>query len=65
LGKVPVTELQGTIKSLRNGIFAVLLDGAVDQDLADTADNSYVKFLVGSENKAKKTRCTILTGDSL
>lgn len=65
LGKVPVTELQSTIKSLRNGIYAVLMDGDADQDLADAADNSGVKFLVASDKKAKKSRCTILTGAEL
>ncbi len=49
LGKVPLSELASTIKSLSSGIFAVVLDGAVDADLAGLSERAGVKFLVGME----------------
>ncbi|MBC8495363.1 DNA primase [archaeon] len=65
LGKVPVSELQSTIKSLRSGIYAVVLDGIIDKDLVSIAERAYVKFLVAMESKAKSTRLTVVTGEDL
>lgn len=65
LGKVPVSELQGTIKSLRSGIFAVVLDGAIDKDLINTAERANVNFLVAMESKAKSTKIQIVTSEDL
>lgn len=53
LGKVPVTELQSTIKSLATGIYAIVFDGAIDKDLINSSERANVKFLVGMESKAK------------
>ncbi|MCC7574210.1 DNA primase [Candidatus Woesearchaeota archaeon] len=53
LGKVPVTELQSTIKSLATGIYAIVFDGAIDKDLVSASERASVKFLVGMEAKAK------------
>ncbi|MBU0471080.1 MAG: DNA primase, partial [Nanoarchaeota archaeon] len=61
LGKVPVSELQSTIKSLRSGIYAVVMDGIIDKDLVITVERAYVKFLVAMESKIKSTRMTIVT----
>ncbi len=65
LGKVPVSELQSTIKSLRTGIYAVVLDGVIDKDLVLTAERANIKFLVAMESKAKSVKMEIITGDSL
>lgn len=65
LGKVPVSELQSTIKSLRSGIYAVVLDGPIDKDLVAASERAYVKFLVAMDAKAKSTRLTIVTSDDL
>jgi 5S rRNA maturation endonuclease (ribonuclease M5) len=51
LGKVPVAELASTVKSLRNGIHAVIMDGEIDKDVAEAADASRVKFIVGTDCK--------------
>lgn len=65
LGKVPVSELESTIKSLKTGIYAVVLDGAIDKNLVSSAERTYVKFLVAMEAKATSNRLTIVTGDDL
>ncbi|MBU2441070.1 MAG: DNA primase, partial [Nanoarchaeota archaeon] len=53
LGKVPLSELQGTIKSLKSGIYAVVFDGVIDKDIASTAERAYVNFLVAMDTKVK------------
>lgn len=53
LGKVPVSELQSTIKSLGSGMYAVIFDGEVDKDLAFTAEKSNINFLVGMKSDKK------------
>ena len=67
LGKVPVTELGTTVKSLSSGIYAIVLDGNVDKELALTADKTNVKFIVcmGSEAKPEEVNVSILTSSDL
>jgi len=66
LGKVPLSELQGTLKSLKSGIYAVILDGVIDKDLVAAAERAFVSFLVAMDTKIKSTgRLTILTSDEL
>lgn len=60
LGKVPVTELQSTIKSLATGIYAIVFDGAIDKDLISASERANVKFLVGMESKSKATSSVAL-----
>jgi DNA primase len=60
LGKVPVTELQSTIKSLATGIYAIVFDGAIDKDLITASERANVKFLVGMESKTKTTSSVAL-----
>ncbi|MFH1444860.1 MAG: DNA primase DnaG [Nanoarchaeota archaeon] len=48
LGKVPVTELENTIKTMDN-IKAVVFDGKIDRQLHSTAQRKGVKFLVGMD----------------
>ena len=51
LGKVPITELQTTIKSLSSGVHAVVFDGSIDRDLVKTAERANINFLVGMDIK--------------
>jgi len=53
LGKVPITELSTTIKSLGRGAHAVVFDGNVDKDILTVAEQSEIKYLVGMESKVK------------
>jgi len=67
LGKVPVTELSTTVKSLSSGIYAIVLDGKIDKELALTADKTNVKFIVsmGSDVKNEEVSVSILTSSDL
>lgn len=67
LGKVPTTELNSTIKSLNSGIYAVILDGVIDKDLAASCEKSRVKYVVAmnSDVKPGTVRVNIITGAEL
>jgi DNA primase len=65
LGKIPVSELISTIKSLNGGIYAVVLDDVVDKDLLMAAERAGIQFLVAMDTKIKSDRLTILTTDDL
>jgi len=63
LGKVPVTELVTTLKSLTSGVYAIIFDGVVDRLLTQTAERSNVKYLIGMDSKirSEQTRLGVLT----
>lgn len=66
LGKVPVSELATTIKSLNSGIHAVVFDGAVDKDVLSVSERTGVKVLVGMQSKVKDSqRLSIITINEL
>ena len=67
LGKVPISELATTIKSLNNTAYAVVFDGVVDRDIAMAAESANVKFLVGMDSKVRpnECRCNVLTVGNL
>src|SRR3989344_169287 len=52
LGKVPLSELSSTVKSLNGGIYAIALDGEVDMDLVRLAERYGITHVVGTASKA-------------
>ena len=65
LGKVPLSELGTTIKSLNGGIYALALDGIVDIDLVRLAEKLGVVHVVGTSSKVSQSRINITTEDKL
>ena len=65
LGKVPLTELTSTIKSLNGGIYALVLDGEVDVELARLAEKLSVKHIIGTKSAVKEARVNVLTDAQL
>lgn len=67
LGKVPLTELGTTVKSLNSGIYAIVFDGIVDRELTSCAERASVKFIVSMNSKVKpeETSVAILTSNDL
>ena len=67
LGKVPLSELQTTIKSLSSGVYAIVFDGVIDRDLVKTAEKSNVKYLVAMDSRVKpaETRVELVTSADL
>ncbi len=66
LGKVPSSELVPTIKSLTTGIYAVVFDGIIEEELVEVAENTGVKCLIAMGTKVKGTTTVqIITADNL
>ena len=65
LGKVPFSELSSTIKSLSGGIYALVLDGAVTDDLVKLSEKLGITHVVGTSSKAKSIRVNVLTDEQL
>ncbi|MBU0628121.1 MAG: DNA primase DnaG [archaeon] len=67
LGKVPISELETTIKSLSSGVYAVVFDGNIEKELVKTAEKANISFLVGMDSKIKsnETSLRILTAGEL
>ena len=62
LGKVPVSELQDNLRSLRN-VHAIVFDGVISREIVSSAERSGVSFLVGMSSgiRPSETRIGILT----
>ena len=65
LGKIPVSELISTIKSLNSGIYAVVLDDVIDKDLLSAAERANVTFLVAMDARVKSDKLSVLTTEDL
>lgn len=67
LGKVPFTELNSTLKSLNTGVYAVVFDGVVDQQLVEVAERSTIKHIVAMDTKVDpaSSRLNIVTAAAL
>ncbi len=63
LGKVPMSELAVTLRSLNSGINAIVIDGFVDRELVGMAEKARVKFLIANESKVRQqdTKVEVLT----
>lgn len=50
LGKVPVTEVQETLRSIK-GVYAIVFDGSVTQEFTALAERNGIQHLVGMDTK--------------
>ena len=66
LGKVPVSEMEATLKSVHNA-HAVVFDGTIERELVKAAEDSNVKFLIGMDSKVKphESKVMVLTVNDL
>ncbi|MBS3176463.1 DNA primase [Candidatus Woesearchaeota archaeon] len=67
LGKVPISELEATLKSLTGGVYAVVFDGIIDKPLVEIAERSNLRYLVAMDSKVnpRETRVGILNDAAL
>jgi len=65
LGKVPFTELGSTLKTLNSGVYAVVFDGAADQEIAEVAGKAGVKHIVAMDSKVKDAAVNVVTAAEL
>jgi len=66
LGKVPISELQLTLKGLNN-VHAIVFDGVADYEFIRTAEAAGVKHVIAMDTKVKKpeTKLSLLTINEL
>ncbi len=65
LGKVPGSELTGTVKALKTGMHAVVYDGQIDADLIRTCEENNISYVAGMSASAKGNRAKVLTAEEL
>lgn len=65
LGKVPKSELEATIKSVEQGVFAIVVDGVLDKAMVSIAEENDVRCLVGMDSKATSTSVSLFTPENL
>ncbi len=67
LGKVPLSELQTTLKSLPSGVYAIVFDGIIDRDIVKLAERSNIRYLVAMDSRVKptETKVEIVTATDL
>ncbi len=65
LGKVPITEIVTTLRSLNSGVFAIIFDGIVTGDITSVAERSNVQYVVGMDSKVNSSRVKVLTQKQL
>ncbi len=67
LGKLPISELDSTLQGIKDEIYAIVLDGAVDKDLANTIDKVGVNLIVAldKDKNAKVNKGTVKIYDEL
>ena len=66
LGKVPMTELASTVKSLGTGVYALIFDGIIENELIHVAEDSNIRHLIGMDCPGNpQTRVNILTAEEL
>ncbi|MDP3734440.1 MAG: DNA primase DnaG [Nanoarchaeota archaeon] len=56
LGKVPLSELATTIKSLNSGVYALVLDGTIDIELVRVAEKIGIKHIIGTNSSVQEAQ---------
>jgi len=65
LGKVPIKELESTLKNMSEKVFAVVMDGALDQDLGKLLGYKRIRIVVAKSSSLTRSRMTIIESKSL
>lgn len=67
LGKVPLTELMSTVRSLKTGMYAVIFDGTITKDVVLLAERAGISFLVAMDTAVKQadTKVSLITSQGL
>jgi len=65
LGKVPVKELGETLGDIGEPVFAIIMDGSIDSNLAATIDKKRIKYIITKSDKNEQTRAKIVLAKEL
>jgi hypothetical protein len=58
LGKIPLTELESTLKSIGN-VYAVVFDGVIDANIVKVLETSNVKWVFGMDSKVAQANAKV------
>lgn len=64
LGKVPVSELESTLKGL-DSVRTIVMDGEISSSLVSLAEKKNIDYLVGRRTRARSRKLKILTEDRI
>ena len=59
LGKVPIKDLAETMQEIGRLAFAVVLDGAVSEELLQAAEGARIRYMVGTKASLKEVRSSV------
>ncbi len=67
MGKVPTKEVGSTMQDLGRSANTILIDGSITKDILESAENSRIKYLIGTKNLLKEvhSRVKVLTRKDL
>ena len=65
LGKIPTKELTEALENMPEGVFAIVLDGTADQELATVADEKRVKFVIAKDIDARSRSVRLIKTDTI
>lgn len=65
LGRVPVKELADTLQNMSEGVFAIVMDGAVDPKLSRLAEAKNIKFIIAKNSTGKNGSTEVLASEDL
>ena len=65
LGKVPTSELATTIRSLKQGIHAIVFDGVADENLVRVAEQANIKHIVAMDANTESRLAMVITAAAL
>jgi len=59
LGKVPLTEIEPTVKSLKGGVHAIVFDGTIERPIVQLAERSGVKSVIAMDSKVSNAEARV------
>ena len=67
LGKVPAKEINSTLEDIGKAANTILIDGSLTKDLLEAAENSRIRYLIGTKSYLKdvRSRVKVLTKKDL
>jgi DNA primase len=67
LGKVPAKEINSTLEDIGKAASTILIDGSLTKDLLEAAENSRIRYLIGTKSYLKdvRSRVKVLTKKDL
>jgi hypothetical protein len=65
LGKVPVKELNDTLRNMGEDIYFIIMDGTTDSDLIRNAEQKKVRYIISTDSTPKAGRVNVVPSSQL